>query len=177
MSRYIIFYFTLLLILLISFSCGSYWFSEQYMIKTTQYDFVNKVDSFKNCNPEYKCYKHDKYGNIIDLDGAYAPYEALGDTSHLHYSISIYLPSEKKMFRCHIVPYDSLSMATNFVLLFSMVSDTNYTKVYQINTKDLSYKENKRYKSIFEKEILNKLGVEWTLYESAWFIKNIVSRI
>ncbi len=165
--------------LLLCYGCGIGWYSEEYTIKTTKKDFVNKVDSFKNCHTEYKCYEHDKYGNIIDSDHAYAPYDiALGDSTLLYYSISIYIPSTEKIFRCYIIPYDSLSEDESFVMQFRFISDTNYLNVCDINTKDLSYKENKNYKKVLEQEILNKLDVEWENEGIFWgLLKNTVSRM
>lgn len=169
------FYFILLLL---CYGCGSGFYSEDYMIKTTKRDFVNKVDSFKICHTEYRCYEHDKYGNVIDSDHAYAPFAVMGDSTLLQYSISIYIPSTEKIFRCCIIPYDSLSEDSSFVLQFRFVSDTNYSNVYYINTKDLSYIENKKYKKILEQKVLNELDVEWENEGGFWFfLKNIVSRI
>lgn len=91
---------------------------------------------------------------------------------------SIYIPSTEKIFRCCIIPYDSLSEDSSFVLQFRFVSDTNYSNIYYINTKDLSYIENKKYKKILEQKVLNELDVEWENEGGFWFfLKNIVSRI
>ena len=172
-------FFYFIPLLLLCYGCGSAFYSEEYTIKTTKKDFVNKVDSFKNCHTEYKCYEHDKYGNLIDSDYADAPYAiALGDSTLLRYSISFYIPSTEKIFRCYIIPYDSLSEDESFVLQFCLISDTNYLNICEINTKDLSYIENKKYKIVFEQEILDKLDVEWEKEGCLWvLLKNIISRI
>lgn len=141
--------------------CGTDWYSETYEIHTTQSDFVRKVDSLKIAHPEYNWYSYDKDWNVIKSDYAYAPYERMGRSDLLFYSLVFYIPSENKLFSCHIIPYDSLNNVKQFTLRFIAILDTNSSMRYEINTNDLSYKDNARYKRVFENQILNSLNVKW----------------
>lgn len=65
------------------------------------------------------------------------------------------------IFQCNILNYDSLDQSELTTLNFIAVTDTAVRNAYTINTKDLSMKDNNRYKRVFEKEILDNLGVVW----------------
>ncbi len=152
-------FFTLLMLFV---GCGSDFYAEKYAIHTTQKELVDKVDSFKKEHPEYR------HLAIIDstmvpkeTDGPRAPFQSMGDTSLLHYSFFFRVTSENRIFYCNIINYDSLSLSEPTILDFVSVTDTDVRQGYTINTKDLSRKDNSRYKRVFEKEILDNLGVAW----------------
>ena len=154
-----LFFFTLLVILV---GCGSDFYAEKYAIHTTQKELVHKVDSFKKEHPEYR-----HFGTIDstlvpkETDGPSAPFQSMGDTSLLHYSFFFRIASENRIFYCNIINYDSLNLSEPTVLDFVSVTDTDMRQGYRINTRDLSRKDNARYKRVFEKEILDNLGVAW----------------
>ncbi|MBR0078008.1 MAG: hypothetical protein IJP72_06390 [Bacteroidales bacterium] len=155
--RYII-----ILISVIMFAgCGSYFHAESYNIQCSKKDFVHKVDSFKSVHPEYKWTVCKPDGTLAEAGGPRAPFSSMGDTALLHYDFVFYIPSENKLFQCHIVPYDSLSSQDEFSLLFSTVSDTDYIENYHLNTRESTRMEDARYKRLFEELILEKLNVKW----------------
>ena len=150
-----------LISLLIFAGCGSYFYAELYTIHCSEIDFVHKVDSLKSAHPEYKWTVRAPDGTHIDSDGPSTPFSSIGDKELLHYDFVFYIPSENKLFQCHIVPYDSLSSNDEFTLRFASVSDTNYSEGYCLNSGELTREENARYKHLFEELILDKLNVRW----------------
>ena len=79
----------------------------------------------------------------------------------MRYDFAFHVASENMIFYCNIINYDSLDLSEPTILDFVSVTDTDVRQGYTINTKDLSRKDNSRYKRVFEKEILDNLGVEW----------------
>ena len=157
------------ILLLVFFGgCGSNYHAETYTINTSQRELVRKVDSFKNEYPEYRHFTEFN-GELSEDDGPNYPFGyAMGDSSIVRYDIAFYVASENMVFRCNILNYDSTNRSTPTYLHFNAVTDTAVRNGYTINTKDLSRKDNKRYKKTFEREILDNLGVEWhhkTLWE------------
>lgn len=140
--------------------CGSNYYAEKYVIHTTQKELVRKVDSFKNEHPEYRHFVMIN-GERIDSDHPCAPFQAMGDSTLLRYDFSFHIASENMIFQCNIGNYDSLDQSELTTLCFIAVTDTAVRNAYTINTKDLSMKDNNRYKRVFEKEILDNLGVVW----------------
>lgn len=156
-SRYAAF----ILLLLFFGGCGSNYHAETYTINTSQRELVRKVDSFKNEHPEYKHFTMYN-GELSEDDGLDYPYGyAMGDSSIVRYGIAFHVASENMIFRCNIMNYDSSNRSTPTYLHFNAVTDTAVRNSYTINTKDLSRKNNERYKKTFEREILDNLGVEW----------------
>ena len=140
--------------------CGSNYYAEKYVISTTQKELVRKIDSFKNEHPEYRHFEMID-GERIDSDHPCAPFQTMGDTTLLRYDFSFHVTSENMIFQCNILNYDSLDQSELTTLNFIAVTDTAVRNAYTINTKDLSMKDNNRYKRVFEKEILDNLGVVW----------------
>ena len=140
--------------------CGSNYYAEKYVIHTTQKELVRKIDSFKNEHPEYRHFVMID-GKQVDSDHPCAPFQTMGDTTLLRYVFSFRITSENMIFQCNILNYDSLDQSELTTLNFIAVTDTAVRNAYTINTKDLSMKDNNRYKRVFEKEILDNLGVVW----------------
>lgn len=42
----------------------------------------------------------------------------------------------------------------------------------EINTKELSYKDNEKYKKLFEKNILNRLSIQWRKHQLSDYFNN-----
>jgi len=154
-------YILTLVVLLMLVCCGSYFYAESYTIQCSEKDFVHKVDSFKSVHPEYKWTVRKSGGTLVEAGGPRAPFSSMGDTALLHYDFVFYIPSENKLFQCHIVPYDSLSFQNEFSLSFSSVADTNYSEIYYLNTDQSVREKDAKYKHLFEELILEKLNVNW----------------
>ena len=148
--------------------CGSYYYAELYTIHCSEKDFVLKVDSLKSVHPEYKWTVHAPDGSLVDSDSPRAPFSSMGDTTLLHYDFYFYIPSENKLFQCHIIPYDSLSSNEEFTLRFSHVCDTNHSDNYELNSGKSTREKDARYKHLFEKLILDKLNVKWDREKLLW---------
>ena len=148
------------LVVVLFAGCGSNYYAEKYVIHTTQKELVRKIDSFKNEHPEYRHFEMID-GERIDSDHPCAPFQTMGDTTLLRYDFSFHVTSENMIFQCNILNYDSLDQSELTTLNFIAVTDTAVRNAYTINTKDLSMKDNNRYKRVFKKEILDNLGVVW----------------
>ena len=148
------------LVVVLFAGCGSNYYAEKYVIHTTQKELVRKIDSFKNEHPEYRHFEMID-GERIDSDHPCAPFQTMGDTTLLRYDFSFHVTSENMIFQCDILNYDSLDQSELTTLNFIAVTDTAVRNAYTINTKDLSMKDNNRYKRVFKKEILDNLGVVW----------------
>ena len=155
----VLIFFTFLVLLV---GCGSDFYAEKYAIHANQKELVHKVDSFKKVHPEYRYFGPiDSTLVPKETDGPRAPFQSMGDTSLLRYDFAFHVASENMIFYCNIINYDSLDLSEPTILDFVSVTDTDVRQGYTINTKDLSRKDNSRYKRVFEKEILDNLGVAW----------------
>lgn len=150
-----------MMIVLMLVGCGSYFYAEQYTVHCSQRDFVRKVDSLKYVHPEFRWTNSKPNGTFEDSDGISTPFESIGNKEILEYNFVFYIPSENKLFLCHIVSYDSLNSNDEFTLLFASVADTNYSENYYLNTKISTKEEDAKYKHLFEELILDKINVYW----------------
>lgn len=154
-------YIITLTVLLLFVGCGSYFYAEPYKIHCSEIDFVRKVDSLKSVHPEYKWNVRAPNGAYVDSDGPSTPFSSIGEGNLMHYDFTFYIPTENKLFQCHIVPYDTLNSKDEFTLRFTSVSDTNYSENYNLNSDKSTCEKDAEYQHLFEELILEKLNVNW----------------
>jgi hypothetical protein len=147
--RFLVGFFILSLVVWgVSLSCdffmaGSYPYAECYEFNITQEKLIEKVNIFKEENPAYKLFTYNKENRE----------EVLDHYTEYFYHIYFYFADINQTIHCIITKYGSIGVD-------AMSEGVNFGDWKNINTKDLSKKENKEIKKKFETEILDKLG-EW----------------
>lgn len=113
-------------------SAGSYPYSEKYIVKMNELELIDRINKFKENNPEYKV------PNLED-----------------HRSSHVY---KNKVFSCWTRPWkDDVSNISVFAL--DAVRDgIGLGNWKTVNTKDLTKEENKQIKQVFKENILSKLN-------------------
>lgn len=132
---------------ILSHFAGSYSYSENYTFNTQREDLIVKINHLKNQEPQLKVMTVFENGKIGELPDR-----------HLQnfYSCYFYLPKNKITAHC-VINTNNTGYPT--VLQFVGISEyANFASWKSINTDQLSKKENKEIKIIFETEILDKLG-------------------
>ena len=116
---------------------------QDYLIENiTHQELINKFNEFREKYPEY-ILKEDRINS-------HTP----------NYYIVLYWQDLDLRISLDIHIGDQIPNPPTH-LNFKLVGDSNVTWAKDINSKELSKKENKQYKEKFEKEILDKLDVEW----------------
>ena len=123
---------------------GSYPYAEYYQFDMTTDKLIEKTNMFKQEHPTYKVFTYNEVGNKE---------EVLGSQNEYDYTLHFYFEDIDKKIHCVIKGNRiGLTAIEEGITIFGDWKD--------INTKDLSKKENKEIKKKFETEILDKLG-EW----------------
>jgi hypothetical protein len=160
-KRYIIIPIITLLFLIfqllkfINLFSGSYHYAEWYIFERQQDDLITIITDFKNQNPEYKAMFTLKSGETEEMSDKFA---------NSYYVCSFYL-KEKEIFlscRTHNNVMDSTQSGIGLV---AVQKKDSYR--WRLVNKELSGKENKEVKELFETEILNKLG-KWQRMPKDW---------
>jgi hypothetical protein len=142
MKKYIMKYFGLCICLVLC-ACGSYYYAEYYTFKTSKKELINRIEEFKEKNPQYK----------IIVDGI----ETKDNVDEYNfYHSGFYIETENVVLYTVINVYDIDSDATIGLVTVLYNVGMNDTKFYRLEK--LSKKERKKYIKIFETEILDKLG-------------------
>jgi len=128
------------------FASGSYPFAEYYNFNIGQKELAKKIKDFKSAKPQYKLIRTSSTGEEMEYPDEYS--------SNI-YELYFYFTDTNQTIHCVIKKGDN---NTGRIGLEALSSGTNFAGWKQINTKQLSKKENSQIKLKFEKEILNELG-------------------
>lgn len=123
---------------------------QDYVIENiTHQELINKLNIFREKHPEYIFCE-----DYIDENQPWKMYIVLfWEDLDLRVHLSIYIGDQ--------IPNPPTE------LNFSHIGDRDVRWSKDINSKELDNKLNKQYKEKFEKEILDKLGIEWKR-KSCW---------
>ena len=139
---------TLLIIFLCNacdlFMVGSYPYAEYYEFEIPMEELIQKINIFKEENPNYKLFTYNKDNREEVLDKY---------TEHF-YHLYFYFEDINQTIHCVIIGKGNISQ----IGLDAMSEGVIFVGWKNINTKDLSKEENKAIKKKFEVEILDKLG-------------------
>jgi len=161
-------YFTILTLLIGCFSCGSYYYAEEYSTGMSCENFIKKLDEFKEKYPQYKCTQTNDKGETYEK-GKYYSY-SIGSAnietstrtdSSMFYSFYLHLSDIKADIHCVInvsTQNPDKNNSNCIVQLTGVTYSHNWASWKTINNfKEISRKENKEIKRKFETEILQRL--------------------
>ncbi|MDP4272529.1 MAG: hypothetical protein Q8909_20770 [Bacteroidota bacterium] len=168
MKNKILNFYIALTLLVGCFSCGSYYYAEEYSTNMSCDKFIKKLDKFKETYPQYKCTQTNDKGGTYEK-GTYYYYSKSGGNietstrtdSSTFYSFYLHFSDIKADIHCVINvstqnPNTSDSNCT--VQLTGVTYSHNWASWKTINNfKEISREENKKIKRKFETEILQKL--------------------
>ena len=124
----------------------SYSNSQSYIFNVGSKDLIAKVKQLKDQNPQFKVMTTLENRTKEELPDKY---------NESHFSCYFYLPTQKITVFCVIHDrYPAL------LQLISISRYANFASWQDINTDQLSKKENDEIKLLFEKDILDRLG-QW----------------
>ena len=136
-----------------NWGAGSYSFSEVYYINLPSSDeLIDTIKKVKHSNPELNVYYKNEKGDTVIMD----EYD-------MNFYICRYLIDDIA-YMCAI----NVNQKKQKKVSLQLVSICKKDKIdrggihwKQINTDEITESENEEYKSIFEKVILNHLGIPW----------------
>jgi len=131
-----------------NFGAGSYANAQYYRFDLDRSELIDKINKFKDENPEYRLKRTDDKGN--SLDGF--------DKPHNFYTNYFYIKKYNMTIHTIISTGRYSEPRPSKIGLHAITYSDNFSSWKRINTKDLSREENKEIKKIFETEILDKLG-------------------
>jgi len=124
---------------------GNGGYAQKYKFEVSSAELIKAVENLKrgnsNCNPS----------------GVYGP--DFLDTSNLHFNVEIYSKKENISFGFFIEEDDS-KLNKSFLYLVSINKGTDFRN-WKIVNRDLNRRDNLSVKRVFEKEILNKLKLNY----------------
>lgn len=144
--------------ILLSFGClefirifghfsGSYPYAEYYRFNISRNELINRINHFKEDNPQYILVTTDDQGKEIEYSDSY---------TDNFYHIYFYFKDTNETVHCFINTNDI--KGGTFFGLDAISKGVNFGSWKVINTKDLSKERNNDIKKKFETEILDKLG-------------------
>ncbi len=132
---------------------GSYPYAEKYIVNLPEDEVIQKIVDLKEKEPS------------LQVPSAKPPFFSLTDSkSEYEYHVFFLLKDGKTVLSCFVRNIDRYTTA---IKLVSTGTGPEFLNTKEINARsyfvlrDLNSKENRQYKRDFEKQILNKLGVEW----------------
>lgn len=144
------------LLVLICQSCivgsGFYPYAEKYVFDIYRDELIDNVDKFKEENPEYKVMTTFQSGIIGEHDGINGGF----------YNFYFYFKSIDSKVHCIINMSEFIDEKPTYFMLASISRGKEFRgEAKMVNTKDLTRKENKEIKNLFETEILDHIGISW----------------
>ena len=133
------------------FAVGSYPYAEYYKFDMTRDSLIRKMNQFKDENPQYKVFTTDQDNNIVEL--------SVGVESYGFWCVNYNIGNDSTIL-CVINMSDQIKEKPTYLGFVGFSTKKNFGNWKDINTKELSRKENKFIKKKFEKDILDKLG-DW----------------
>lgn len=144
--------FLLLFLSIILLNCaGSYYYAEPYLLDISRTDLIDKIRKFKDENPEYKS---------ITIESGIPEEYPKDHRGELFYSFYFYLPEKEMIVHSVMNMSEQISDNPANFAFTGVTKNKNLGGWKSINTRDLSRKENKEIKRMFETEILSKLA-DW----------------
>ncbi|MFI2743487.1 hypothetical protein ACG2LH_12155 [Zhouia sp. PK063] len=145
---------------------GSYPYSENYLYKFPCDTLIQRIKQFEAIHPKYKVYEKNEKGDYIEMDHYSESRIGKSNKSYKDYnknvdsfSIYFYLEEIKGTILCSInLGEESRKSKVSILNLVAITYSKNFASWKTINTDDLSKKQNKEIKELFENKIANKLG-------------------
>lgn len=128
------------------FSGNSYSNTEKYVVSLPYNDLKNRINTFKEENPQYFLITSNEKGEDIVYED---------DEDERYYYIFFYYKDIDLTIQCLLEPKNE---GNSLLSLYAVSKGVNFASWKLINTDDLTKKENKELKNKFETEILDKLG-------------------
>ncbi len=147
------------------FAAGSYPFAEYYIVDMQKDSLVNRIELFKQKNPEFRVFQPSKKGGLYEPGGFY--YSVLGEPnrhtdarsdSSLFYSCYFYFSDIGAFIHCIMNVSRKGEEHPAILGLSGVTYSPNFGEWLTINGRDISKEENEMIKKKFETEILNELG-------------------
>lgn len=132
------------------FLSGSYPYAEQYKFDTSHDKLVSQIKRFKRKHPEFNVFSRNQNDSLYNIDR---------DTDGF-YGFYFKVPMEDSatvVMMCVI----NKSANNNYpaTLLFNSITLSEKLSGWQRINKDLSRKDNKKFKALFERTVLDSLGM------------------
>jgi hypothetical protein len=123
--------------------------AEYYEFNIPVKDLIQRINEFKDLNPEYKVIQISTEGNETEYHDGYT-----GD----FYMFYFYSKDIDRTIHC--AAYGRMKN-TSLVCLLAVSEGTEFKDYKEINTKDITKELNTQIKNKFEVKILNKLKHDW----------------
>lgn len=131
------------------FSAGSYPYAERYEFDMSRNELIEKIDKLKEEYPEYKLITTVENGNVEEV-----PDSVVGG----FYDAFFYIKHKNLTIHCFINMSSEIRDTPVELGLSGGTYSKNLASWGRVNTDDLTKKENAEIKTLFETEILDKLG-------------------
>lgn len=131
------------------FSAGSYHYAEYYEFDMSRTEIIERINEFKQKNPEYKVMTTVENGDIREVSNS---------NNGVFYELYFHIKEKNLTFHCFINMSSEIKNTHAELGLSGVTYSKNFAYWYKVNTTDLTKEENLEIKKIFEEKILNQLG-------------------
>lgn len=153
---------TFFLLISCAWGAGSYAYAEVYLLNlSSAEELIDNIKAIKQKDNSLNIYYTNENGDTISMDGE----------SYSFYMNYYLIDSIGYMCAININQKEEKMVAMQFVAIaIGEGIDKNDWK--EINTKELSCKDNEKYKKLFEKNILNRLSIQWRKHQLSDYFNN-----
>ncbi len=131
----------------INLNTDDYPLAEYYTFQLSRQALLNKINTFKERNPDYQLVVTLQSGQKVELKNTY--------TVHFCH-VYFYLKDRNETLHCVVNISDTAKITQ--IGLEAVSKGVDFGRWREINTKKLTPKENRELKVIFENQILDQLG-------------------